>query len=362
MQDRKLLKNLLWEIRRKWFNLGDNLGVEFGTLEAIKMTHRDNVDDCFNALIIEWLRNSTPQANWSALLAALRLPTVGEAHLAEEIENDSHCCLKTTTKMMVEKCQEDEMETSAATIRESFLHISLIEGLDEEQKSSLENRLRTETEDLIYNFVIICNKFFFSLEDRHVSLTRLQSSLSDLKLLKRCDSYEDALKSVKDYDDVKRIIMDYSSFFDFRPLVCMIEIFGTDEDKQKLKRYEEKFEQYAQRRIYECPSTILSATPPDHVQLCIKYESEFTEAKLVDIKQFQSRLSIITNIPPHMLQLASIKEGCIELTFILPGFIKKDILPLSADQKSALTEIGISKLSCKNYEFKVENMCYAYMY
>lgn len=195
MQDRKLLKNILWEIRRKWFNLGDNLGVEIGTLEAIQKTHRDNVDDCFNALIIEWLRNSTPQANWSTIVAALRLPTVDEAHLAEEIENDSHSCLKITAKKMIEKCQEVEMETSAATIREigqSFSHISLIEDLDEEQKCLLENRLRTETEDLIYNFVIICNKFFFSLEDRHVSLKRLQSSLSDLKLLKRCDSYEDA--------------------------------------------------------------------------------------------------------------------------------------------------------------------------
>lgn len=162
------------------------------------------------------------------------------------------------------------------------------------------------------------------------------------------------MKSVKDYDDVKRIIMDYSSFFDFRPLVCMIEIFGTDEDKQTLKRYEEKFEQYAKRRIYECPSTILSTTPPDHVHLCIKYESEFTEAKLVDIKQFHSRLSVIMNIPPHMLRLASIKEGCIELTSIFPGFIKQDILPLSAEQKSALIEIGVSELSCENYQFKVE--------
>ena len=151
MQDRKLLKNILWEIRRKWFNLGDNLGVEIGTLEAIQKTHRDNVDDCFNALIIEWLKNSKPQASWSALVAALRLPTVGEAHLAEEIENDSHQCLHVVNGTH----HQNGDETSATTINEisqSFFHVPLNGELDEEQKSSLEDRLRTETEDIIYKF------------------------------------------------------------------------------------------------------------------------------------------------------------------------------------------------------------------
>ena len=197
------------------------------------------------------------------------------------------------------------------------------------------------------------------MQDCGIPLDRVVDSLSDLKILKRCDSYKDALENIKDFDGVKHVIKNYSSFFDFRPLGYLIEIFGTDKNKEQFKRYEKDFEQYARRRLCECPSTIVTTTPSDHIKLHVKYEREFTQAKLVDIKQFQCRLSAVLKVPSHVLRLVSVDKGCIQLTFILPNSIIEDVLPLSADQKSAMVEMHVLKFSCRDYHlhFATEKVC-----
>ena len=92
LADRRLTSNdlakvlkALWEARSKWYNLGLELGISPGSLDAIK---RDNIHisgDCFSAMLREWLMRDEPPPTWHSLSNALRSPTVKMRELIKEL-------------------------------------------------------------------------------------------------------------------------------------------------------------------------------------------------------------------------------------------------------------------------------------
>ena len=75
----------VWEARSKWYNIGLKLGTSSGTLDAIKASAKENVDDCVTTMIKDWLNNGKPQPTWAAVAKALKSPMVGCKHLAEQL-------------------------------------------------------------------------------------------------------------------------------------------------------------------------------------------------------------------------------------------------------------------------------------
>lgn len=45
-----------WDARAWYFNIGLQLGVDLGTLEAIKKTNNGICDECYTAVLTAWLR------------------------------------------------------------------------------------------------------------------------------------------------------------------------------------------------------------------------------------------------------------------------------------------------------------------
>ena len=68
----------------QWYNLGLGLNITPDSLDAIELANTGNPDRCFRAMLTHWLReHRTPM--WRALAEALRSPSVGLSHLAEQI-------------------------------------------------------------------------------------------------------------------------------------------------------------------------------------------------------------------------------------------------------------------------------------
>ena len=78
----KVLKATL-EARTKWYYIGLELGIDPGTLGAIKTDNDDSMDR-LSAMLDAWLKMAQPKPTLTAL-AALQSPTVGYGHLAEQI-------------------------------------------------------------------------------------------------------------------------------------------------------------------------------------------------------------------------------------------------------------------------------------
>jgi hypothetical protein len=79
------VQRAVWEGRAKWYNLGLELGLTAGTLDAIQQTNANNVDNCFRAMLTEWLRKLELFRTWSSLARSLRAQPVGLEELAEHL-------------------------------------------------------------------------------------------------------------------------------------------------------------------------------------------------------------------------------------------------------------------------------------
>ena len=86
--DLSKILSALWEGRSRWYNLGLELKLPPGTLEAIKQDNHHVSDDCFRAMLYGWLKNLDPPPTWQSLSKALQSPTVDMGDLIKELPNE----------------------------------------------------------------------------------------------------------------------------------------------------------------------------------------------------------------------------------------------------------------------------------
>ena len=92
--DLRMLMEELNNISAKWNNLGLQLGVSIGRLNAIKEDYH-TTSDCLRETLTTWLKTfSSP--SWSAMVDALKSKTVGEVNLAVELEQ-KYCLTQDTS-------------------------------------------------------------------------------------------------------------------------------------------------------------------------------------------------------------------------------------------------------------------------
>jgi hypothetical protein len=80
----KDVRALLFSIRKKWYNIGIELGLSVVELDVIESNHKDDPDRCLVEMIKMWLKSIDPFPTWSTLACALRVDAVSEVALAEE--------------------------------------------------------------------------------------------------------------------------------------------------------------------------------------------------------------------------------------------------------------------------------------
>ena len=85
MDDLASVRRAVWDGRAKWYDIGLELGLKSGTLDAIQQTNQNNTDICIRATLKEWLSRSDLRPSWSSLASSLRAPPVGLSHLAERL-------------------------------------------------------------------------------------------------------------------------------------------------------------------------------------------------------------------------------------------------------------------------------------
>ena len=81
----KNARSVLYPARANWKNIGIELEVDMGTLNAIEEHCRNNPDKCLPKMLDHWLKQVDPPPSWEALAKALESAPIGEGHLAEQI-------------------------------------------------------------------------------------------------------------------------------------------------------------------------------------------------------------------------------------------------------------------------------------
>ena len=81
IDDLKKVKDFLYEIRRKWHDLGIELEVKAEELEVIEAQYSD-LGVCLRKMLLVWLKNHLKPPTWEAIEAALESKAINELELA----------------------------------------------------------------------------------------------------------------------------------------------------------------------------------------------------------------------------------------------------------------------------------------
>ena len=85
--DLKTVKKAVWSARTRWKDIGLELDIIQTDLDAIEAVHRSDIGRCLTEMLALWLKQVDPPPTWTAMVAALQDPTIGEGELAKELES-----------------------------------------------------------------------------------------------------------------------------------------------------------------------------------------------------------------------------------------------------------------------------------
>ena len=240
----------------------------------------------------------------------------------------------------------------------SFPYLDLSE-LTHEQQQELKGKLRSESQEIMIRFQELVSATIKSFKRRCIPLDELVSHVMTLGAFDpvfkepQIPVFHHCFQELKAVDTI--VLNDYFSFFNYHIIEHIIKELGTEEDKAELQRYKKDFNQYAKRRIFECPTDVGPKSDADHADIFVKVDSQYDNYTVEQVEGFRRKLSKILHLSSKgILRLCRVDKGCFRLMFQIPSFVQQEVFPLSREQEMALEDEGVIKLTCREYQFLVK--------
>ena len=246
----------------------------------------------------------------------------------------------------------------------SFPYLDL-SGLTHEQQQELRGRLQFESQQIMIQFQELVSATIKSLIRRSISQSTLVIHVMALGAFKpvfeqpqvkeeEVPVFQYCSKKLQAADSIEKVFLtlnDYFSFFNYHVIEHIIKELGTEEDKAKLQRYKEGFNQYAKRRIFECQLEFGPVSDTDHADIFVKLDTQYENFTVAEIELFRHKLCEILHVSSQgVLRLCRVEKGCFQLMFQVPSFLQQKIFPLSKQQKKSLEIEHVIKLTCGEYQ------------
>ena len=249
---------------------------------------------------------------------------------------------------------------NALSCQPSFQQLSS-SGLDE-----LKVRLDGDVRNMIFRFGCLVTKTRDSIEER-IPVVKFATSILALRAFEPApgdrdqsllDEHREEINNAKTISEIFNILCAYWNYLCCEILEYIIELYGTSDDKERLKSYSEELHKFCERRIFELPMPESGngsgkALSPSQKKFVVKLNvPECTKSK--EILRIRGRIAKIVGLDLTALTIDSVDAGCVQLTFLVPRFVTEKIFPLSDEQKSALSKDAlVIKLECGEYVFEV---------
>ena len=201
--------------------------------------------------------------------------------------------------------QTGSLTTTSVTGSFPYLKLS---ALTPEQQEGLSIRLCVESEDMVQKFWRLHSRMYQSLREQNIPVGELVAHLLSLHAFDpvykdsqkpALQSFIKELRSARSIEDVLFIIKDYISFFNYHVIEHIVDGLGTDKDRVELQNYKRECDEYAKRRVYECPPVYGPKSDADHAALVFMLDSVYEEFTVKELKMFQYRLSKILYVSPQ---------------------------------------------------------------
>ena len=234
--------------------------------------------------------------------------------------------------------------------------------LSNKQQQIVISQLALDTEEIEDDFAVLTSEIGYSFIQRNVDLSKLKMYFSSLEYVKaRVDNAADEhlfnpilekIDKVESITGLFNLMANFWSWFNYRLLERVARSYGNENEKDRFAKYLKKLKTFLERYVYEMPSSIHNPKKlKGYTKLSCKLIDSVRNSKACDIQLIQHALGRVLGVDHFALVLTSIKEGCVELVFMVPESMEK-YFPLSENSRSEIFrfEWKFCMITCGNAE------------
>ncbi len=221
-------------------------------------------------------------------------------------------------------------------------------SLDEDDKIELEDRLIRDTTKMMFDFTAFTLNIQESFEKRRIPLDKIKYSVLNLEAFDAEDKQEIKLAKTLAQVFMTLRIRDYISFFNYEIVQYLIELLGSPDDQTQLREYCSALDQFCQRNVFEVPAEVFSSKSRNKTAkvFVLKCTERVRVATLEYVRSLTRRIAEALGLQRAALQLCSVRQGCLELHFLITVAVAKRIYPVSPTVQAALSAMGVKVLTC----------------
>ena len=386
------VRDALFPARSKWEDIGIELLGKNDT-DAIKTEKSNNIVGCLTEMLSVYLKRANPEPSWRSIIAALRANAVGEFQLAKELEEkyidqavvgsplvrqqnesalaDQHFNQSNSTTLIARETLEQQSSSLAADAEVDLFPYLDTNTLSVHERKDLIQKLSRDYKNILEKFAILQTSTRESLNERNISTERVADCALTLAMYKSDDVPQPLLPEAQDRLEeartIERIFIllrkhNLISYFNYGILKHIIQTYGSEDDKHRLKEYVDEFQAFCRRRVVEVPPMVSKCTSPTRRVFKVLITADMS-ATLADIEAAERKIADILGVPHSVLTLHEITPGSLVLTLSIPILIADKIFPLQASQLSQLEANGFTVLCGKvvmdhcSYKYKTCDNC-----
>ena len=221
------------------------------------------------------------------------------------------------------------------------------QNLSRSEQEELMAKLDDDDKNIKLKFASLVTKTCDSVEDRIPVVRFVRSVIAlgayepaplnrDRSLL---DEHKEEIRKAQTISEIFVILDAYWSYLTYEILEYIIEHFGDDSDKERLKNYSEDLQEFCERRFFELPpkSGSDSILSPKQERFTVKFNLH-EKSTCRDVLLIRRKFSKILKVKLATLCLTRVDRGCVQLTFLIPRFVARELFPLSDELASALSK------------------------
>ena len=220
--------------------------------------------------------------------------------------------------------------------------------LSDDQIQNLEFRIKVDIDQIQKHFGTLQTIFRRSLKERGVPVRGIIAHVIGFGV---AEADKEKLRAEESLDEVFIVLTDYWSFLDCDLLDSIVEIYGNDVDRSRMQKYKEELELFCKRRVSEVPSGELLLSK-DQTRERIIVKLNINDPRLSIIKDLKIKMCKVLKIEPCVLQIMEVKEGCVQVTFLIPSHISKllFIKSLTKVQYDHFKALSVLSLTCAHFQ------------
>lgn len=223
-----------------------------------------------------------------------------------------------------------------------FLDLS---HLDNVQRQMLLGRLYLEYKAIVSRFSKLKKSVHRLITERKITFSNLSKMIAKLDTFMPSIPQDDKmveLRKAKTISKLFALLPDDGSILDYQVFEDLAETLKNDTLMDEVKAYKSLLDVYCRRGIFECPS--FSPTGKTNYSNFIielhhsRYKMQIQELILIQ-EQLCGVLSVVSNtLCP--CNVSKMQSGNVQVIFRVPNYVKDVLLPLNAEQETAMRQLG----------------------